>query len=129
MSVCPCGSTIAYLKCCGLFIRGDAQAESPEILMRSRYSAYATGKIAYIERTMRGKPLIGFDVINVKRWAKRAHWLGLEVLKAHMESEEKGFVEFIARFREAGALKMIHERSEFHRINGVWYYVDGELKP
>ena len=38
-----------------------------------------------------------------------------------------GFVEFVAKFREGGhAAQKMKERSEFHRINGRWYYWNGD---
>ena len=37
-----------------------------------------------------------------------------------------GYIEFKAKYREQGKAIVIHERSEFHRINGVWCYVGGK---
>ena len=38
--LCPCGSGELYEKCCGVYHSGAAVPETPEQLMRSRYSAY-----------------------------------------------------------------------------------------
>ena len=36
---CPCGSGKTYAACCKKIISGEKKAETPEELMRSRYSA------------------------------------------------------------------------------------------
>ena len=48
---CPCGSDLTYATCCGRLHRGQARAETAEQLMRSRYSAFARGEIAYLMAT------------------------------------------------------------------------------
>ena len=125
MTFCPCGSGFQYSSCCGLYIEGIQPAGTPEALMRSRYSAYTMAKITYIKNTMRGKALSGFHPGEAKRWARRVEWVGLHVLKVTPKSENHGFVEFIANFCDAGVSQSIHEVSEFERVEGVWYYVDG----
>jgi SEC-C motif-containing protein len=55
-------------------------------------------------------------------------WLGLNVLRSAL-SENTAEVEFIARFRIAGASAQRHyESSRFLLENGHWLYVDGEVK-
>ena len=125
MSVCPCGSALGYLACCGQYIESKKFPETPEQLMRSRYSAYTLACIPYIKKTMRGKALLGFQAKEARGWAKRVVWLGLRVQNAYFEHPDKGFVEFIARFREGVEEKSIHEISEFQRVKGGWFYVDG----
>ena len=44
---CPCGKGESLETCCGPFISGAALPDSAEALMRSRYTAYATGNIDY----------------------------------------------------------------------------------
>jgi SEC-C motif-containing protein len=105
---CPCGSP-AYDACCGLLHRGEAQAETPEQLMRSRYSAYALGLTDYVWRTWHPRtrpPQITEHGIS---------WTGLEVLDAHDD-----IVEFRAR-HESG---VHHEVSRFERRANRWFYVD-----
>ena len=81
--------------------------------MRSRYTAYCLVDIDYIQKTMRGRALMGFNSVNAKRWAKRVHWISLSVLDAVLDSLGKGHVEFIATFMDGDTLKSIHEKSEF----------------
>ncbi len=125
MNHCPCGSHIDYMDCCGLFHNGVQSASSPEKLMRSRYSAYAFAHIDYIIRTMKGKPLLDFDALEVETWSKSVQWVGLEIVRVKDISPKLGYVEFIAHFLEKGKSQTIHEISEFHLIDGHWFYVNG----
>lgn len=125
MSNCACGTQLPYIKCCGIYHSNQQLAPTPELLMRSRYTAYTMANIDYIIKTMRGKPLVDFHPDESRRWASNVTWLGLEILDTQQESVDKGFVEFIARFMEGNKIKSIHEISEFHREHHQWFYVDG----
>lgn len=96
--------------------------------MRSRYTAYTLAKVSYIKRTMRGNALVGFNAGEAKRWARRVSWTGLQIINAFNEHADKGFVEFIARFQDGEHMQSIHEVSEFQRVQGVWFYVDGTYR-
>lgn len=126
MTFCPCGSKQSYEHCCEVFIKQKQIPQTPEQLMRSRYTAYSLANIDYIKNTMRGKPLIGFNEIEAKVWAESVTWVELKVIQSYEETPEKGFVEFKAQFLEGNQIKNIHEVSEFHRENNTWYYVDGK---
>jgi len=128
MNLCPCGSQKSYSDCCAWFIDGNQAAPTPERLMRSRYTAYSLARMDYIQKTMRGKALQGFDEQAAERWAKKLVWLRLEIMDTSMATEDKGFVEFKASYVQKDRLHDLQEVSEFHRENGIWYYVDGELK-
>lgn len=125
---CPCQSKKTYALCCEPFINGTARPQTPEQLMRSRYTAYTQGNTDYIEATMREPALIGFDKESVKLWALGVHWLGLEVIRAPQAQVKRGIVEFIARYEENGMARNIHEVSEFARVGGGsrWYYMSGK---
>lgn len=124
---CPCGSKKNYADCCELCIDGKQLAQTPEALMRSRYSAYTKANIAYIEKTMCGRASNGFNVDEARQWAQRSDWLGLNVIEVTHKSSKTACVEFIARFSINKEQHKIHELSEFHYINGRWYYVDGKM--
>lgn len=125
MYACPCGSNKSYSECCGLYINGHKKPEVPEELMRARYTAYTQANIDYIIKTMKPPASNNFDEKSAKEWAKNVTWLGLEVLKATTH-HCVGYVAFIARFNVQGKKDSIHEYSEFHQINGEWYYVAGK---
>ncbi|MCX7116006.1 MAG: YchJ family protein [Gammaproteobacteria bacterium] len=120
MKPCPCNSTQTYANCCEPYLNGKAIPQTPETLMRSRYTAYSMANITYIKHTMQGKPLVGFNDIEAERWAKSVYWLGLRVVNAHQDQ-----VEFIARYLDKDMIKTIHEVSQFQHINHHWFYVDG----
>jgi SEC-C motif domain protein len=126
MAVCPCGSKKKYATCCKPYLMGQRTPMTPEILMRSRYTAYTMANINYIKKTMSGKALIGFNETDAKHWAKQIKWIGLQVLHVILEEPNKGYVEFKATFMENTHLQSIHEKSEFIREQGSWYYVDGD---
>jgi SEC-C motif domain protein len=127
-NLCPCGSHKAYRLCCGPFISGAQIPATPEALMRSRYAAFTQANMEYIANTMQGAVKKQFNVESSKQWAQHVTWLGLDIINATpvTEQDEKGFVEFIARYRFQNKTENIHERSEFHKQDGRWFYVNGE---
>jgi uncharacterized protein YchJ len=79
MALCPCGSSIDFDQCCARFITAAELPQTPEQLMRSRYTAYTQANIDYIVKTMKAPANIDFDPVEAKSWAKDVKWLGLEV--------------------------------------------------
>ena len=110
---CPCGSKSTYGECCGPRLSGHAPAETPEALMRSRYTAYVLRDVAYLQAawhpSTRPERLELADI----------HWLGLTVRRA-----EGHTVSFTARYELRGRQTM-RERSTFVREGGCWFYLDG----
>src|SRR5438093_6211726 len=99
---CPCQSHLPYSECCEPFITGKSIPQTPEQLMRSRYTAYTQARVDYIMATMQGKALRGFDMESARLWASRVQWLGLEVIKAPKPGPMRGYVEFMARYWDQG---------------------------
>lgn len=122
---CPCLSGKSYETCCGIYLTTDTAAPTPEALMRSRYTAYTELNIDYIGKTMQGPASEDFNQESTRRWAEHVKWLGLEVLTSKVE-DDTGYVEFKARYLADRKEQMIHELSEFKRIDGKWFYTDGE---
>lgn len=129
MTHCSCGSQKDYATCCELYLTHQQKPDTPQELMRSRYTAYCLANIDYIQNTMRGKALVGFNAINAKRWATRMNWIKLTILETSMDNPHKGYVEFIATFVDGHVLNSMHEKSEFIQEEGKWYYVDGVQIP
>ncbi|MDP3705319.1 MAG: YchJ family metal-binding protein [Legionellaceae bacterium] len=125
MSHCPCGFGVEYSLCCEPYLLGSKLPQSPEALMRSRYTAYSKAKIDYIKRTMKDKASVGFQEEGAKKWANRVRWVGLHLHKTFQESPSKGFVEFTATYVDGEKLQLMHELSEFRYEGGQWFYVDG----
>jgi SEC-C motif domain protein len=130
MSSCPCGSGRELDQCCGPIVAG-APAPTPEALMRSRYTAFATGAIDHIERSHAPEVKDDFNRADAEAWSKAAKWEGLEIRRTEggAEGDETGEVEFVARFRQGGQPHVHHELASFRRVDGEWRYVDGELNP
>lgn len=123
---CPCASGHNYQDCCGPFLSGTALAPTAETLMRSRYTAYALGDMAYLRSTWHSstRPVDLGDGPEPK-------WVGLTILASEGGSptEADGMVEFVARYKIKGRAFRLHERSRFAREDGAWRYVDGLLDP
>lgn len=126
---CPCGGQIkrvgsAYQDCCGQWLESAGSAPDAQSLMRSRYSAFVLERSDYLLRTwhVSSRPtLLEFD--------RGVKWLGLEV-RDHMALDDRhAAVEFIARYKPAGAPAVrLHERSRFVLEAGRWYYLDGDSR-
>lgn len=124
---CPCGSQLAFSNCCEPYLSEKILPQTPESLMRSRYSAYTLVKIDYIAKTMTEKAAKNFNAGSAKKWAESVNWNGLTVL-----DKADCFVTFFARFtyKENNIKNFIYEKSEFKLIDGKWFYIDGViLKP
>ena len=119
---CPCGSGATYAACCEPLHDNRVQAETAERLMRSRYAAFALGRLDHVLRTWhpRTRPHELTDVPDVT-------WTGLKVLDTEggQPGEEEGVVEFEAAYRSADGPGLQHERSRFQRRAGRWFYLDG----
>ncbi|EQC44601.1 hypothetical protein M899_2377 [Bacteriovorax sp. BSW11_IV] len=127
MQHCPCGSEQTFANCCEKYISGKESAPTAEILMRSRYSAYVTGNIDYIVATHHERDRDALEVNEIKTWSENSKWLGLKIVSTEKggEKDTEGKVEFIANFDIAGSKQAHHEMSEFKKVDGKWYFVDG----
>lgn len=128
-SCCPCGSEKPYSLCCGMFIEQHSQPQTPEQLMRSRYTAYTMTNLDYIKKTMQGAAALHFDLESAQKRSEHAQWLRLDVLNSYLDpkNSKRGFVEFKAYYRLAKQEHCMHELSEFLLQDGRWYYVDGKI--
>jgi SEC-C motif-containing protein len=96
--------------------------------MRSRYTAYVRGEIAYLLETQAEETRADADRDAIARWSRETQWEGLEILATERggEDDDDGIVEFIARGTTRGAAFAQRERSRFRREDGRWYYIDGK---
>ena len=128
-SACPCGSGSKFKRCCRKILKG-ANASSPEQLMRSRYTAYATGDINHIMRSTH--PDSPHREIDEERWKQdlsdfvsRSSFTGLRVLAASSNGDT-GQVTFEADLMQNGQPSQLKEASTFLREAGRWMYHSGE---
>ncbi|MDA8429087.1 MAG: YchJ family protein [Geobacteraceae bacterium] len=129
MNTCPCGSGRTYADCCEPIIGGVQPAETAEQLMRARYSAYVGAQMDFIFETTHPDQRQGYDHAGTKEWAESSEWLGLEIIDTQQggQEEERGEVEFIARFNEKGIAREHHEHAEFKKEDGRWYFAEGNM--
>jgi SEC-C motif domain protein len=123
---CPCGLPRPYAACCGRWHTGPEAGFAPdaEALMRSRYSAYVLGLAPYLLQTWH--PRTRPEQLSLDEPGLR--WLGLEVRLHRLIDANHAEVEFIARSKQGGRAQRLHERSRFERVDGRWFYVDGDWK-
>lgn len=125
---CPCGGK-SFEICCSPYIRGEKIAETAEALMRSRYSAYATGAVEYIKETTSPEGQKDFDMDAAKQWALESEWKGFEIINQARGTagDEDGVIEFIATYRVKGQVESHHEISTFKKLDGKWFFMDGQI--
>ncbi|MBP2326758.1 SEC-C motif-containing protein [Kibdelosporangium banguiense] len=117
---CPCGLGEPYSECCGVFHRGEKDAGTAELLMRSRFSAYAMRDAAYLLRTWHAttRPkTLDFD--------PGLRWTRLEIVgkTGGGPFHTEGTVEFNAHYRTGDGAEVMHENSSFVRQDGNWVYL------
>ena len=127
---CYCCSDKNFEDCCQLFIVGAAKPATAEMLMRSRYSAYATGAVEYLLRSTHPSTRKFHDADAIEIWAKSNVWQKLEIVSksAGEARDKKGTVEFKAYFADENDQPQIHhELSNFEKYLGKWFFVDGKI--
>jgi SEC-C motif-containing protein len=120
-SICPCGSKIKYKKCCGIFHKG-AIAKTALELMKSRFSAFAVGKIDYIIKTSTFQK----DFDDLKSFSDNCDFKKLEILE-FIDSNSEAFVTFKATIFCDIQDNSFTEKSKFIKENGKWYYESGYI--
>jgi SEC-C motif-containing protein len=122
MANCYCGSSEIYENCCEIYIKGIKKPTTAEALMRSRYTAFATGAVDYLVATTHFSTRKSHKKADILDWSKSNQWIKLEVLATTATT-----VKFKAYYLDHHLKAQIHnEHSTFIFENGNWYYVDGE---
>jgi SEC-C motif domain protein len=127
---CPCGNGESLETCCGPYIDGSRRPETAEALMRSRYTAFATGNVDYILETHDPEREGDIDRSGTETWAKKSEWLGFELIKSENggPSDDAGVVEFVANYKLNGVTIAHRERAVFRKLpGGRWVFVDGQM--
>lgn len=128
---CPCCSGKIYEQCCKLYHDGKLP-ENAEILMRSRYSAYAKQLPDYLMATTH--PLNPSYTVNTVEWkekildfATKTTFEKLEILEFN-DGKETAFVTFKAYLSQNGRDVSFTEKSKFEKVTNKWLYHSGILK-
>jgi len=99
-----------------MLVYQKANNMTPKELMISRYQSFTHKNWSYLVETSISQT---FQELSVP---SSIEWLKLEVL-----DEYENIVEFKAYFREHGIVSVLHEKSYFTLVDGVWKYKDGEI--
>ncbi len=133
---CPCGSNRPLAECCGPYLDGTAWPAEAEILMRSRYAAYALGRYDWLVQSTHPDFREGITAEKIAEQSKGVRWLRLDVGKSLKDApvgvngELYDIVEFHAFYELDGIPRQLGERSFFSRKDDKLYYVDGvALRP
>lgn len=123
MSGCCCGNNVSFENCCKPYIKGIKNAPTAETLMRSRYSAFATGAADYLVNTTHISKRRFHNKKDIVAWSQSNKWLKLEVL-----GSTENTVTFKAYYLDENLKAQVHyEHSTFKLENEKWFYVDGEF--
>jgi SEC-C motif-containing protein len=122
MPDCYCGSSLSFENCCEPYLKNQQKAPTAEALMRSRYSAFATGAADYLVSTTHSSQRKFHNKKDILEWSKSNHWIKLEVV-----ASSETTVTFKAYYIDSELKAQIHhEHSTFIFEKDSWYYVDGE---
>jgi SEC-C motif domain protein len=126
--LCPCTSKLTFDKCCEPYLTGRKLPETPEKLMRSRFSAYATRKVDYLIATTSEEERSKIDAEELANYCRTVSCISLKIVKTEAGSpqDEAGTVLFHASLQVNGKRMLHRELSRFKREEGRWVYVDGD---
>ena len=119
---CPCGSGRTFAACCEPILRRQRPAATAEELMRSRYTAHAVRDYVHLQRTFLSTARLPYRPED-ETDAEELAWTRL-VVHAHETGPkpDQAFVDFSAYYTDDGQERAIHEKSEFQRLDGEWFY-------
>lgn len=94
--------------------------------MRSRFTAFAFGDVAYLRKSWHPKTVpTALDIDPNQRWYR------LDILDSDAGGlfDETGTVRFEARYKHPDGAGTMSEMSRFVRVDGRWLYLDGVVSP
>lgn len=122
-TICPCGSGLVYLNCCRPYHQNAQPAPTAEALMRSRYAAFVVQDADYLYETTHKSTRKNVTREGYLSSAQNTTWLKLEIIFAAVD-----VVEFKAYYLGRSLdTEILHERSNFKKEEGKWFYVDGKF--
>lgn len=117
---CPCGSGQTFAACCSPILKREKPAPDAERLMRSRFTAHVARDYEHLHRTVletSTEPYVADPEAGGTNWTRL-------VIHSHETGVKPDFarVDFTAYYQEADGEKALHEKAEFQRVDGTWYY-------
>lgn len=126
---CPCGLPQPYPACCGRWLDTPTPADTPEALMRSRFTAYALGNTAYlVQTTHRAHPQYQKHTATWQRqlahYCQTTQFSNLQVLGSGWlnDAHTDAWVHFRATLTLNGQASVLEEKSRFLRLGKRWLY-------
>ena len=128
--LCPYQSKKQFQYCCGMYLSGKKKPDTAEKLMRSRYTAFVKGNVNYLMATVDPDLRKPNDFEELTTSISNTRWLGLTIINTQKGKKQDvtGWVEFEAIYRVTEPAQL-HERSRFRKIDGQWFYIDGDILP
>lgn len=125
---CPCGSGDTFGACCAPVLSQQRRAGTAQTLMRSRFTAFATGDLEHLLRSWHPRTRPHREDLAASL-DEDVRWLRLTVhgTTAGGPFDDAGTVEFTAISRGPEGRQVQRENSRFVREGGAWLYVDGEV--
>lgn len=124
LHLCPCGPECDYDDCCRPIIAG-VPALTPEVLVRSHYTAFVKGALDHVERTHAPEVREDFNRAEAERVVRQCEWHGLEIRRV-IDNGDTAKVEFVVRFRREQQKMAAMSMSSFRRDESQWFYVNTE---
>ena len=87
--------------------------------MRSRYSAYVLGDVAYLRKSWHPQTCPAELTPDAD-----VQWLGLKIERHRQTSATEAEVVFVARYRQMGRTFRLREHSRFVLEQGHWLYLE-----
>lgn len=139
--ICFCGYNRPFEDCCQPLINRSKQAQTPEQLMRSRFSAYATKAYQYIFDTYAKQSQTSLSIADIQASAEGCQWFALVIHPEEGSSRlitnsSEQSVEFSAFYIDDDKLIEMREKSRFVLEQGncettkahkQWRYIDGDI--
>ena len=113
--------------CCRPLHDGEKEASSALALMRSRFSAYAQKKAAYIIQTFVEEEQKQQSVSDIESSFQSTTWTRLEILRVYSE-QQKERVQFAAFCTRGGREFVLKEDSAFRKDEEGWRYWGAESR-
>lgn len=122
---CPCWSGQLFGQCCGPYLSGQRIPPTAEALMRSRFAAFQLRNADYVRDTW--DPVSRPKHLNFEQ--DERVWSSLEIVSTigGGEQDERGVVEFKAKYELGDDTYLFHEISRFSRHAGRWLYLDASF--
>lgn len=141
---CPCGTGLAYMKCCRMLHKDGFADATAEQIVRARYSAYAKREVDFIVASTH--PLNKAFVADIEHWKETIRMncydnfelTSCEILDEVYEGEgdeQIAKVKFVAKMTQVDSREKTafmetstFERAGKHIAGGAWLYKEGVIE-